>query len=57
MITIVRSDENMCPFVVFPDYSYFNDVPPNRREVSLFNVSFPKIEIETTILVSKVNKL
>ena len=54
ILFVCRSDEENCSTVVFPEYEYTNDLPPNRRVLETFNLSFPPLEIETKFTINKI---
>ena len=50
-----RSDEINCPLVIMPKYKYSNNIPPNQGIISKSNISFPTLEIQTTINIRDVS--
>ena len=51
---VFRSDEENCNTVVFPEYAYYQDMPPNQRVLKTFNLTFPPVEITTNITINKI---
>ena len=41
--------------MVFPDYAYYNDMPPNKRVLDTFNnLTFPPLDIKTNITIQRI---
>ena len=40
---------------MFPDYAYYNDMPPNKRVLDTFNnLTFPPLDIKTNITIQRI---